>query len=496
MHDLKQKTLRGGVAKLFGQGAGFVLSILSASVLARLLDPKDFGLVAMVTVVTGIYGMFTTAGLSSATVQHATVTEQQLSTLFWVNMLVGALLALISLATAPVLVAFYHEPRLLWVTVTLAAGFLINAAGVQHTALLQRQMRFGTLTAIGIATQLVTLLVGVALALAGLGYWALVGMSLANPLVSTVAKWSVARWIPGLPRRGSGIMPMLRFGGTLTLNSLVIYVGYNAEKALLGRFWGAGPLGMYSRAYNLVSIPTENLNGSVGEVAFSALSRVQDDPARLKSYFLRGYSMVMSMTFPITIFCAIFAEEIILLLFGAKWLEAAVIFRLLTPTVLIFGLINPFGWLLQSTGLQVRSLKLALVIAPLVISADLLGLSYGPRGVAFAYSAAMTLWLVPHVLWCIHGTNIGFGDLLRSIAPSFLSGMAAAAVTFAVRHFGFKGLIPLVQLGLGGTIMLLVYLWMLMFVMGQKEYYLNLYRSTRGGTPAVGEGAVPAPADL
>jgi PST family polysaccharide transporter len=496
MKDLKEKTLRGGVAKLFGQGAGFVLSITSASILARLLDPKDFGLVAMVTVVTGIYGMFTTAGLSSATVQHATVTDHQLSTLFWVNMLVGGVLALICLVTAPILVAFYHEPRLMWVTVTLAVGFVINAAGVQHTALLQRQMRFGTLTLISVVAQLITLAVGVAMALAGLGYWALVGMSLANPLVSTAAKWLVTKWLPGWPRRGAGIMPMLRFGGTLTLNGFVVYVAYNAEKALLGRFWGAGPLGLYGRAYNLVSIPTENLNGSVGEVAFSALSRIQDDPVRLKSYFLRGYSLVMSMTLPITIFCAIFADEIILILFGPKWQEAAIIFRLLTPTVLIFGMINPFSWLLQSTGLQVRSLKIALVIAPLVVTADLIGLSYGPKGVALAYSTAMTLWLVPHVLWCIHGTNIQFKDLMRAVAPPFLSGLAGAVVAFALQRYCLEGVIPLVRLAVGGAAMVCVYLWVLMFVMGQKTFYLDLVKSVQRSSAAAAQAVEPGTADL
>ena len=125
-------------------------------VLARLLDPEDFGLVAMVAVVTGIYGLFTSAGLSSATVQKATITDEQISTLFWINMLIGTILAFLCVATAPVLVAFYREPRLFWVTVAMAAGFLFNAAGVQHFALLQRQLRYVALTVIETLSQLVS----------------------------------------------------------------------------------------------------------------------------------------------------------------------------------------------------------------------------------------------------------------------------------------------------------------------------------------------------
>ena len=117
---------------------------------------------------------------------------------------------------------------------------------------------------------------------------------------------------------------MLRFGGTITLNGLVVYVAYNLEKVLLGRFWGADALGIYGRAYQLINIPTDNLNSAIGGVAFSALSRLQNDPVRLKSYFLKGYSLVISLTIPITIFCALFADDIVLVVLGPKWTDAAV----------------------------------------------------------------------------------------------------------------------------------------------------------------------------
>src|SRR5208283_3221174 len=114
-------------------------------------------------------------------------------------------------------------------------------------------------------------------------------------------------WIPGAPRRRVGIHAMMRFGGTITLNGLIVYVAYNLEKVLLGRFWGADALGIYGRAYQLVNMPTENLNSAIGGVAFAALSRLQNEPARLKNYFLSCYSLVASMTIPLTLFGAIFA---------------------------------------------------------------------------------------------------------------------------------------------------------------------------------------------
>ena len=153
---------------------------------------------------------------------------------------------------------------------------------------------------------------------------------------------------------------MLRFGGTLTLNGIVVYIAYNLDKVLLGRWWGAQAVGLYGRAYTLINIPTENLNNAAGEVAFPALSRVQDDPVRLKRYFLKGYSLVLALTVPITIACALFANDLIPVVLGPKWHEAIPIFRLLSPTMLILALINPLIWLVLSLGMVGRSLRVGL----------------------------------------------------------------------------------------------------------------------------------------
>ena len=288
---------------------------------------------------------------------------------------------------------------------------------------------------------------------------------------------------------------MLHFGGTVTLNGLVVYVAYNLEKVLLGRFWGADALGLYGRAYQLINVPTENLNRAVGGVAFSALSRLQDDPVRFRNYFLKGYSLVNSITIPTTIFCALFADDIVLLALGPKWTDAVPIFRLLAPTVLIFGIINPLAWLLISTGLQGRSLRIALVIAPLVITAYVIGLPFGPTGVAFAYSAAMTVWLVPHVLWCLHGTAVSPRDLFLAISKPFLSAIVAGAAAIGT-HFYFGGWgTPLLSLALDATVMIVVYFTMLFFVMRQGDLYYTLIRDLRSSSRLAKEEEVKDDSD-
>jgi len=492
MKDLKEKTIRGGSARVAALATNFVLRVGSLAILARLLDPKDFGLLGMVTAFTGVLSLFRDFGLSAAAIQRVEISEDQSSTLFWINLLVGAGLTAIAILLAPVIAMLFHEPRLFWITSVVAIGFLINGAGVQHSTILQRQMRFVTLAWIEVGSLIASTLLAIGAAVAGYGYWALVVMTVSLPLTGTIGLWLASHWIPGAPRRGIGIRSMMRFGGTLTLNGLILYIASNFEKVLLGRFWGAESLGIYGRAYQLIRIPTDNLNSAVGEVAFSALSRIQDDPSRLRSYFLKGYCLVLGFTVSITIACALFADDIVLVLLGPKWKEAAPIFRLLAPTMLIFAITNPLGWLLNSIGLVGRGLKIALVIAPLMVASYIVGLPYGPRGVAFAYSAVMIAWVVPVIVWAVHGTAISFWDVLRATSPPLASIIPAASLGFGIHLFLGQTGSPLLRLFLEALVLFTTYFGVLLFVAGQKLLYLDLLRGLASSSSGKQKGLVSA----
>jgi PST family polysaccharide transporter len=482
MKDLRQRAIRGGAAKVFSQGAGFLVRMASLMVMARLLDPKDFGLVGMVTAVIGVFNVFRDFGLSGATVQRSTVTEEQISTLFWINILVGTILGLLTLAMAPFVASFYREPRLVGVTAALAVGFIFNAAGVQHSAILERQMRFTILSVIDLVSLLTGILVGIGMALRGYRYWALVANTISFPLVYTMCVWLATRWIPGRPRKQVGVHSMMRFGGTLTLNGLVMYIAINFEKVLLGRFWGADAIGIYGRAYQLVNIPNDNLNSAAGGVAFATLSRLQHDPPRFRSYFLKGYALVLSLTVPITAACALFAGDMIAVFLGPKWKGAITIFRLLAPTTLAFAIINPMGWVLMSLGLVGRGLKMALVLAPLMITGYLIGLPYGPKGVACAYSTMMTICAIPLITAAVRGTAISVRDVLVTLSRPFLSGIVAAGLVLGLQFWYGPFLSPLPRLVVGVALVLATYLGMLLYVMGQKLFYLDLLRGFRRPT--------------
>lgn len=479
MKDLKQKTLRGGVARMGNVAAGAVLRLLSVVTLARLLSPKDFGLVGMVTAFTGVLSLFRDFGLSSASIQHETVTADQKSTLFWINVAVGALLSIVAFALAPVVAAFYHEPRLFGVTAVLALGFVFNSLGIQHGALLQREMRFTALSIISTVSSFLGLAIGIAAALAGFGYWSLVAMTVATPAMITIGVWWSSSWVPGLPRRHAGLRAIMHFGSTVTANAVLIYVATNFEKVLIGRYWGADAIGIYGRAYQLSNIPTDSLNSSVGEVAFAALSRLQNEPTRLRSYFLKGYSLVVSLTLPITVLCALFAPDIVLCFLGPKWREAIPVFRLLAPTILVFAIVNPMAWLLYSLGKVGRLLKMALVITPILIAGYLIAIPYGPKGVAFAYSALMVLWIIPTIFWGLHGTPVSARDFLATASHPFITSALAGGVVFVASPAWSHVPFPLIRVSLESIVFFGTYFGLLLFAFGHKEQYVDLFRNLR-----------------
>ena len=479
MNNLKERAIRGGIARMAAQFVNTALRVGSVMSLARLLTPSDFGLVAMVAAVIGALNLFRDFGLSTATIQRTDVTDEQLSVLFWLNVVIGVVLAAIALAAASAIAAFFREPRLLWLTFALSLNFVINGLGIQHSALLQRQMRFSILAVIETLSLISSIAVGVLLATLGAGYWSLVGMALTATASFSGAVWIVSGWTPGWPRWDAGVGSMIRTGCIVTANGLVVYAAYNLEKVLLGRFWGADALGLYGRAYQLVNIPTENANSAVGAVVMSALSRVKDDPVRLRAYFLKGYSLLLAFTVPTAAACALFAEDVISVMLGPQWLEAATIFRLLSPTILIFGMINPLWPLMVATNLLVRSFKLGLVIAPVAIAGYVIGLPWGPKGVAIGFSSAMALWVLPHILWSIHGTGVTLRDVGLAVGRPLASALAATLVAGIVAFGLLPSVSPLLRLTVGVGVLTAVYLVVLLFAMGQRALYVEVLRGIR-----------------
>jgi O-antigen/teichoic acid export membrane protein len=424
---LKRKSAQGAFISMGSQGAKFALRTGSMMALARLLSPEDFGLQSMVLALTGFFALFKDVGLSTVTVQREVITHRETSTLFWINTLIGVVVAIVIASMSTLVSGFYHEPRLRLMVLISASSFILNGLSVQHAALLQRQFRFGALAIIDLLSLVASAATGITMALLGYGYWSLVGAVIAEPIVTLVGSWLAMPWMPGPPSRCPGLRAMLKFGGILTANSLVVFLAYNIEKILLGRLWGAEMLGLYGRGYQLARLPSDQVTAGITGVALASLSRVQSDPQRLCNAFLKIYSVVISLTVPITVCCAVLSGEITRLVLGPGWTEAGIVLRLLTPSILVLSLINPLSWLMISSGHARRSLNIAFLIAPMMTLGVVLAVPFGPRGVAIAFSSVLALLAIPVIAWAKAGTAIKAVHIWNAVKAPLISGVPAIA---------------------------------------------------------------------
>ena len=393
--NLKGHTISSGAVTVSAQGAKFLLNMASTMILARLLMPRDFGLVAMVMTVANFLRVFKDAGLSIATVQRERITHAQVSNLFWINVAVSAVSTLVLAASAPIIARFYGNPRLIPITLFLSVTFLISGSTIQHQALLKRQMRFKALAVIEVGSMVVGVFVAVLMAALGYGYWSLLGSSLSIQTAGLILTWSVSRWRPQLPTRHSGIGPLVSFGAHRTAGDFILSLARGSDNLLIGRSYGSAALGLYSRASALLIAPLEQFLYPINVVFIPALSRLQSQPERYRSTFLRLYEAIALAGFFFTGLSLALARPLTLVLLGPKWGQAAAIFGGFTVAALCIPLGNASAWLFTSQGRGRDMLVTQLINSGAIVLSFLVGLPFGPVGVAIAFSISNLLVRLP-----------------------------------------------------------------------------------------------------
>ena len=412
--DLDGRSVRGGMVTIVAQGMRFAIRMVSTVVLARMLTPEDFGLIAMVTALTGFAMIFRDLGLSMATIQSSTISHQQVSNLFWVNVTVGLLVTTILLAGAPAVGWFYNDPRLTLIARAFAGAFVLAALGVQHKALLKRQMHFTALSIVDITAMATGVTGAIVAAIYGAGYWSLVIMTITTEAVATIGTWIAVPWRPGLPTRRTGTKTMLRFGGDIMGFDIINYFSRNLDNILIGRFIGAGALGFYSKAYALLTLPLLQINSPISAVAIPALSRLADDPERYRRYYLKTIRLIALITAPLIAFNIFFADDIIRIVLGEQWRPAAIIYSLLGLSALAQPLYNTQGWLHMTTGNSRRYFRWGVIGAVVFSASFLVGISFGAEGVAMAYSLAFIAMLPFCMKYAGHSAGIPLKDIARA----------------------------------------------------------------------------------
>lgn len=434
--NLRRRSVQAGAAVIGGQVIINALNLAATVVLARLLTPGDFGLVAMVLVVVGFTTMLRDLGLTAATVQRKNIEISQVSTLFWINGGMSALLTALIFFSAPLVVWFYDEPRLLDITRALAFASLLDGASIQHQALLRRQLRLGSLTAIEIASLAASIGMAIYLASRGAGYWALVWMQLTQVGVRTVLCWLVTGWRPMFTLDLDQVGSLLSFGGLITGSRVLNNLTKTVDKLLIGKFAGADQLGVYSKAYNGVLLPFDRVTWALSRVAVPTLSRLQDDAERFRAYYRKAVLLITTMIFPAIAGLFLEAEAAVLIILGDQWLYAVPLIRILAPVAAIAMLSMTTRWVFVSLGRAGRQLKWRVFESAVKIIGIVAGIRWGATGVAYALLIVSLALLLPGFWYCFLETRIRTSDVFAAAMKPALATMAATFAVGALRIAG------------------------------------------------------------
>ncbi|WP_111767660.1 lipopolysaccharide biosynthesis protein [Nakamurella deserti] len=445
--SLGDRAARGSKVVLLTQAVRAGLQFASMIILARLLDPSVFGLVAMVTAVIGIADLVRDFGLSSAAIQSPTLSRDERTNLFWVNLGFGALCTAVVASCAPLIQAIYDQAGLTPIILSLSAVFLISGANTQFRADLTRSMRYGKLAAADITAQAVGIAVAAGLAVAGAGVWALVAQQLTVAIVSLAMNVVSTRWLPGPPRRRVSLRRFFAFGSSLFATQALTYLTKNVDNIALGVYSGPYQLGLYSRAYQLLMTPLNQINAPMTGVALPVLSKIQDDDERFARYLGRAQLVACYLTASIFAVAAGVSGPLTLVLFGEAWAPVAPIFAILAIGGIFRSIQQIAYWTYLAKGRTGAQLKMILVTRPLMIAIILAGVPWGPIGVAVGHTVAYFLFWLVSVRHVGRVTGVDSARLLRNaVRPVALVSLPAGAVAFAATLLPLP---PLADLGAG-----------------------------------------------
>ncbi|RPF22765.1 lipopolysaccharide biosynthesis protein [Myceligenerans xiligouense] len=427
--SLGRRAARGATVTAASQATRILLQVAAVAVLARLVPPAEYGLVAMVAAVVGIGEILRDAGLSSAAMRAPHLTRQQRDNLFWVNVAIGAVLCATCIAAAPLIARLFDEPALTGICRTLAFLFLINGLATQHKAGLVREMRFRTLAVVEVAAPVVALAAAIVVGLMTHDHRAVVVQQVATAAVTLAGVWAAGRWLPSRPRRRAGTRGFFRFGGGLLGSQLVGYGADNLATFVIGLSLGPGPLGLYNRAYHLLMRPLTQLRQPSTTVALPVLARIADEPARFDRMLLRGQQV---LALPVVLVLAVVvgaSDAVVGVFLGPGWEPAAPLLAAFAVAGGCQTLAYVGYWTYLARGLSGALLAYSLVTAVLKIGGVLIGSFWGVNGIAAGFAASALLEWPLSFWWLSRVTSYPGGRLalggLRILAQAVPVGLAA-----------------------------------------------------------------------
>lgn len=476
--DLKRHSLRGGTATMLAQGCKFILQLGATIILARLLTPEDYGLFTIVITVIAFVSLFKDMGISMAVISSPTLDQKQANALFWISVLLGVVLALVTAAFAPLIAWLFHEPRLASMILVMAVTFVLYGFSNQPMAWLSRQMRFLASAAIQVSALGLGILLGIASAWFGMGYWSLVLIQVGLTLFQAVGLIIAVRGIPSLPERVS-IRPFLSVGGNLTGVNILGYLNRNVDNALIGWLRGARELGFYDKAYQLILLPILQVNIPLSTIAISALSRLQSELPRYRIYFEHIILILASLGMPLIAFLFVTADQMVLLALGDGWNGTVPLFRALAPAAFVDTFASAINWMFVSLNQTRRQLRSAIAVSAVTVAALILGAPWGALGIAIGFSLARVGVILPHLVYACQKSPVRWTGVMKILARPAFASLGAAVLLFFINE-RFLTLTSLFLNALSaGTIYAALYLALWVSVPGGGKRLRDIIRWTK-----------------
>lgn len=454
--DIAGRTKRGLLWRFAAKGVTGVIELGVGIVLARLLMPEDFGIMALAYMVMGFVALFQTIGLPQALVQRRVIDEDHTAAAFWTTMLMGFVLAGLVILLAGPAAAFFREEAVRPVMHLMSVTMVLGAAASVPSALLQRRIDFKRLFWPDIVGGAVYGAVGITMAALGYSYWSLAWASVARGATNMAVVTALAMYVPRRSLRGDRLRELLSFGVAVSASELLGWAAKNVDYFLLGRYAGASQLGIYKKAYEWTTYPWKHISGPTHAVLFPAISRIQSDAARVRyAYFhaLKGLAMV---GFPLLAVLGATAATLVPVMFGDHWAEAVVPTQVLCIAGALRVLLNPTGAVLKARGYVKAEAICAGAYLPLVTIGVWLGLRHGVVGVSWAVTAATAGWFILVGIVALRALPHSLLDYGRAVAGaavgSALCGIAALFTLRVLQHNGVSGLVSLAVAILAGAV--------------------------------------------
>jgi PST family polysaccharide transporter len=430
-----------------------VLALLANIVFARLLDPADFGLVAMAGVVLGFIDIFKDLGTGTALVRQKELGDSLPSSVFWLNLGFGTFITLLVMALSPGIAAFYKEPGVQPVVMAMALSFVLSSLAIVHSSMLARQMRFDRLAKVELAAALMSYAVGIGAALMGKGVWSLVWQVLANSALTALFVWMISSWRPRLVFAWKEVRAIMAYSLNLSGFNIFFYFAQNVDNLLIGRFLGTEALGLYDLAYKLMLFPMQAISAVFGRVMTPLYAQAQTDLPRFRQVFVRVAVAIAFVTFPLMLGLVAAREAFVLTVFGASWTPVITLLALFAPLAAIRSVQTTTGSIYVAMGRADLQLRWG-VASNLIVCAGLaIGLHWGIVGVASGFALASLLLLYPNFTIPFRLIGLHLTDLLHALRPTALCAALMFICTWALGlmaspWLGHTGMLAL-QVGAG-----------------------------------------------